>query len=49
MADLNYQVAIDTKGAERSLQGLKNSIAGFGAALAGAFAFREASNIGSRF
>lgn len=41
MADLKYAVDIDVRGAIRALSGLKSSIAGFGSAIAGAFAFKE--------
>lgn len=49
MADLNYQVGIDTRQASRNLDALKSQIVGFGSAIAGAFAFREISNVSSRF
>jgi len=49
MADLNYKVGIDTNSAARSLTSLQNSIVGFGAAVAGAFAFKELSGVSSRF
>jgi lambda family phage tail tape measure protein len=49
MSDLNYQVSIDTKGAERSLDGLKSQIAGFGSAIAGAFAFKEIAQVAGKF
>lgn len=49
MADLNYQVGIDTRQASRNLDSLKSQILGFGSAIAGAFAFNEIRNVSSRF
>lgn len=49
MADLNYQVDINTRNASRALDGLKSQILGFGAAVAGALSFREVTNIATRF
>jgi lambda family phage tail tape measure protein len=49
MADLNYSVGIDTRNAQRSLDGLKSQIAGFGSAIAGAFAVGAITATGSRF
>ena len=49
MADLNYQVEIDTRGASRALEGLKSQIVAFGGVVAGALAFRELGQISSRF
>jgi len=49
MADLNYTANIDTRGAERALNGLKNTILGFSSAVAGAFTFRELTNVSTRF
>lgn len=49
MADLRYSAEIDTRSAVSSLNSLKNQIAGFGSAVAGAFAFRELSSISTRF
>lgn len=48
MADLRYRVDIDTKGAQQSLSGLRTAIAGFGAAIAGAFSFREFSRVSAQ-
>jgi lambda family phage tail tape measure protein len=47
--DLNYNVGIDTSAAERSLQGLKNTLLGLGGAIAGAFAVRELVTVSSKF
>ena len=41
MADLRYTVDVDTRGAERSVSSLKNTILAAGSAIAGAFAVRE--------
>jgi lambda family phage tail tape measure protein len=49
MADLNYNVSVDTTRAERSIQGLQNTLAGLGTAIAGAFAVRELVTVSSRF
>lgn len=49
MADLKYTVEIDTLAAQRSLSTLSNQITGFASAFAGAFAFRELTNVSSRF
>lgn len=49
MADLNYQLGIDTRQASRNLNNLKSQILNFGSAIAGAFTFREISNTSSRF
>jgi lambda family phage tail tape measure protein len=49
MADLKYQVEIDTRNAQRSLSDLKNNVVGFGSAIAGAFAFKEVTQISARF
>lgn len=49
MADLNYTADIDTRAAQRSLDTLKSQILNFGSAIAGAFAFKELSNVSSRF
>jgi phage tail tape-measure protein len=48
-SDLNYNVGIDTSQAERSLQGLKNTLLGLGGAIAGAFAVRELVTVSSKF
>ena len=49
MADLNYSVGIDTKSAQRSLDALKTQIAGFGSAIASAFAVGAVTSTSSRF
>jgi lambda family phage tail tape measure protein len=49
MADLRYSAEIDTKAAQSSLNGLKSQIVAFSGAVAGAFAFRELSNVSSKF
>lgn len=49
MADLKYSIGIDTSQAQRSIDSLKNSIAGFGAAIASALAARELITITARF
>ena len=49
MADLKYTVDVDTKGAQRSLNGIKSSIVGIGASIAGAFTFKEIATISARF
>jgi phage tail tape-measure protein len=49
MADLRYSAEIDTKAAQNSLNGLKSQIVAFSGAVAGAFAFREITNVSSRF
>jgi len=49
MADLKYLVEVDTKGAQRSISGLKSSIAAAGAALAAAFSIKEIANTSARF
>lgn len=49
MADLKYLVEVDTKGAQRSINGLKSSIAAAGAALAAAFSIKEIANTSARF
>jgi len=49
MADLKYTVDVDTKGAQRSLDGIKGSIVGIGASIAGAFTFKEIATISARF
>ena len=49
MADLSYSIGINTSEAQRSLDGLRNAIAGFGAALASAFTVREIVGIAARF
>ena len=49
MADLRYQVDIDTRGAKQSLGGLRSSIAGIGAALGVAFGAKELVQTAARF
>jgi lambda family phage tail tape measure protein len=49
MADLKYTAEIDTSSADRSLAALKNSVVSFGAAIAGAFAFKELTRVSSTF
>lgn len=49
MADLTYLVEIDTRGAQRSLNSLRSSIGGIGAALGVAFSARQLVQISSRF
>jgi lambda family phage tail tape measure protein len=49
MADLRYSADIDVRSAVSSLNSLKSQVLGFGAAVAGAFAFRELTQISSRF
>ena len=49
MADLNYSVDIDTKRAQGALAGLQRTIVGFGAAVAGAFTFREFGRVAGQF
>ena len=49
MADLKYTVDVDTKGAQRSLNGIKGSIVGIGASIASAFTFKEIATISARF
>jgi lambda family phage tail tape measure protein len=44
MADVNYSLGIDTKGAERALQGLQGLVAGVATALGGAFAAVSVAN-----
>lgn len=46
--DLRYKVDIDTRGAQRALSGLQTSIAAFGAAVAGAFAFGQFTRVASQ-
>lgn len=48
MADLNYSVGIDVRNAERALSGLRSSIAGFGASIASAFAFKEFTRVAAQ-
>ena len=45
MADLRYSVDIDTKKAQANLGSLQRTIAGFGAAIAGAFTIREFTQV----
>jgi len=49
MADLRYQVDVDTRGAQRSLSSLKSTILGVGASLGVAFGAREIVQIAARF
>ena len=49
MADLRYSAEVDTRGAVRSLENLKNTAISLGAAIGGALAFRDISNVASRF
>jgi len=49
MADLRYSAEVDTRGAVRSLENLKNTALQLGAAIGGALAFRDISNVASRF
>jgi len=49
MADLRYQVDIDTRGAKQSLGSLRSSIAGIGAALGLAFGAKELVQTAARF
>ena len=49
MADLRYSAEIDTRSAQASLNSLRNTILGFGSAVAGAFTFREITNTSARF
>ena len=49
MADLKYSVDIDTRRAAGSLNSLQRTIAGFGSAIAGAFAFREFTRVAGQF
>lgn len=49
MADLRYSAEVDTRGAVRSLENLKNTAIALGAAIGGALAFRDISNVASRF
>ena len=49
MADLNYTVDINTRGAESALSGLQSTILGFGAAVAGAFTFNELVTAAAKF
>lgn len=49
MADLRYQVDVDTRGAKQSLNGLRSSIAGIGAALGVAFGAKELVQTAARF
>jgi len=46
--DLRYKVDIDTRGAQRALSGLQTSIAAFGSAIAGAFAFGQFTRVASQ-
>jgi len=48
-ADLRYSAEIDTRGAVRSLDNLKNTALQLGAAIGGALAFKELSGTASRF
>lgn len=48
MADLRYRVDIDTTSAQTSLSNLRNTIAGFGSAIAGAFAFKEFTRVAAQ-
>jgi lambda family phage tail tape measure protein len=49
MADLRYSAEVDTRGAVRSLDNLKNTAIALGAAIGGALAFREIAGTASRF
>lgn len=49
MSDLSYSVAVDTRGAKQSLNSLRSSIAGIGAALGVAFGARELVQTAARF
>jgi len=49
MADLRYKVAVDTKGAQDSLNSLRGTIAGVAGTLAGAFSLKAITDIASRF
>jgi hypothetical protein len=49
MADLKYTADIDTSAASRSLDGLKNAVAQFGTALAGAFAITGITQTATQF
>jgi lambda family phage tail tape measure protein len=48
MADLRYRVELDTRAAQQNLSSLRSSIAGFGAAIAGAFSFREFTRVSAQ-
>lgn len=49
MADLRYTVDVDTRGAQAALAGLRRTITNAGAAIAGAFTFRELTRITAQF
>jgi len=49
MADLEYTVDINTRGAQRALGGLRSQIAGIGTLLAGAFTVTELTQTAARF
>lgn len=46
--DLGYKVDIDVRSAQRALSSLQSSIAGFGASIASAFAFREFTKVAAQ-
>lgn len=49
MADLRYNVAVDTKGAQQSLKGLQSAILSVAATVGGALTFRAVTDISARF
>lgn len=49
MADLRYTVDVDTRGAQQSINSLKNTLGGLGALFASAFALRGITEISARF
>ena len=49
MADTTYSIAIDTSAAQRSLDGLMNTLGGLGAAIAAAFSFNQLQNVAASF
>ena len=49
MADLRYNVAVDTKGAQQSLKGLQGAILSVAATVGSALTFRAVTDISARF